>query len=157
MGGCRRRRSRRRGVRVGLGCAVLFLAVSCGVPEVDMSTKGLEGKWSGTGGASARFRKDGTFTAAGLDGTEIKSRCPELGEKVRGTWSWARDDGSAADPGTDHGWSADVTFEGVPCDVQFTVYGDPDSPIVCFTWDVFSPCRPDDGLRRARGEQRPAR
>lgn len=138
------------GARAALTCSALFLVSSCGVPQVDLSTKELRGTWSGTGGASVQFQKDGTFTAGGLDGTEIKSSCPELGESARGTWAWRRDDGSTPEHGADRGWLAQVTFEGVPCDpeVDFTVYGDPDRPVVCFTTDPFSECGPADHLRR---------
>ncbi|MDJ0381325.1 hypothetical protein [Streptomyces sp. G-G2] len=149
MASRRNQRSRALGTRTALTCSALFLAAACGVPEVDISTDALAGNWSSSGGASVQFEPDGTFTASGLDRTDITSHCTQLGESARGTWAFADDSSSTSEVRADHGWHADATFEGVPCALDVVVYGDPASPVVCFTMDVFSECDVQDHFRHA--------
>ncbi|MBT2489106.1 hypothetical protein J7E96_11345 [Streptomyces sp. ISL-96] len=132
-----------------------MLTVACGVPEVNISADELAGSWSNPAGTSVELKRDGTFAASGLDKTEAAALYAEPGKGQRGTWEFAVLSEDADRPGhaakADHGWVADVTLDDIACELQFNVYGDPESPIVCFTQDTFSECTAEEGFRRDRG------
>ncbi|MGW1885607.1 hypothetical protein [Streptomyces sp. NPDC001970] len=129
--------------------------MACGVPEVDISADELAGSWSNPAGASVEFKRDGTFAATGLDKTEAAVVCDKISQSQRGTWDLAVPtedaDSRTSDVRADHGRFADVTIDGSACELEFNVYGDPESPIVCFTGDIFSECTVEEGFRRDRG------
>ncbi|MFB6621812.1 hypothetical protein ACFCWD_04485 [Streptomyces sp. NPDC056374] len=115
--------------RVVLGSAVVFLVAGCtGYYPVSVGRADqLTGVWSEWSGASVEFEDDGTFTATGLDVSDVVGwGCTGFAERQRGAWS----------PSGTYG---EVTFDGADCDdMQLAFYGSPTSFVACFTRDVTS-------------------
>ncbi|MFE5542285.1 hypothetical protein ACFQ71_00545 [Streptomyces sp. NPDC056534] len=115
--------------RAVLGSAVVFLVAGCsGYYPVSVGRADqLTGVWSEWSGASVEFEDDGTFTATGLDESDVVGwGCTGFAERQRGAWS----------PSGTYG---EVTFDGADCDdMQLAFYGSPTSFVACFTRDVTS-------------------
>ncbi|MEW2415359.1 hypothetical protein AB0953_16810 [Streptomyces sp. NPDC046866] len=117
-----------------------FLLSSCSSYPVQVNTVDqVTGVWSDFAGRTVEFKGDGTFTATGLDTSDLGAACPGIADRQHGAVSLG-------------GSYGDVTFDGVDCEgMRLAFYGSPSSFVACFTQDVTSGGCTDEFRRKGGG------
>ncbi|MFB7291230.1 hypothetical protein [Actinacidiphila glaucinigra] len=110
----------RRAAAAGCTIGALFLLVSCGESDVEVSARVLYGQWSNEKGAAFRFHPDRTFTTRHLEKSGVgPSTCKSID---------------------------DITFGS--CLIGFNTTGAPGAPTLCLVIDPDQSCSDTEEFHR---------